>query len=287
MASSTGSGGFEPIRLRVTRGGTVVGEGVGTNAAAARVPAQAGDVITIERPVGTVVDTFAFDGTPTATPCAGAQTLQGGRGPDARLTLRVLDPAGTGSSPVRQRGILSAPSPTTYAAIFPAPLVLGQRVRAVMKYVATSERYVVSNLTAPVGSCVPAAAPDTTRPTGTLLKLSAKKLRTAIRALLKGTFSSQVRVSEPSRVAQTLVAADGTLPAKAAAAKKGRKATVIAKGKATARKAGTVTVRLKPTAAGKKKLKRAKRITLVLITTLTDGAGNTRTLKATRLTARR
>jgi hypothetical protein len=113
----------------------------------------------------------------------------------------------------------------------------------------------------------------------------------AYRALVAGTFTDKLLVSEPGTVTQTVYLDDGaTLPkATPAAARKkaARKPTVVAQGSVTVRKPSVVTVRIKVSKKGKARLRRARTTKLVLVTVLKDKAGNVRVLPLTRFTVKR
>jgi hypothetical protein len=124
---------------------------------------------------------------------------------------------------------------------------------------------------APAPAPTPAPAPisDTIAPLGrATVRAALLKPATAYKALIAGTFSASVTVSEPGTVTQTL-AAGGT---KLATASK------------RIAKAGTVKVTLK---VAKRRLASGKAVKLTLTTTLRDPAGNVRTLAPAHFTARR
>jgi hypothetical protein len=137
----------------------------------------------------------------------------------------------------------------------------------------------------PVGACpvVPVAAPPPVPPAlqGTILKL----IRTTIHRLLKTGWSDVVGINQPGTVTQDLFLQGGTLPASAASSKRKRHAKppalLLARGTATAKVAGPVTVHLKLTRRGRGRLKTATRVKAVLVTTLRTGG---RTLNLERRT---
>jgi hypothetical protein len=98
-----------------------------------------------------------------------------------------------------------------------------------------------------------------------------------ILSLLKSGWHDHVTINQPGTVTQDLyLESGGTLPAFAAKSKHHRKpppALLVAHGAVVASSAGTVTVLLKLTAKGRLKLKSAKSLKLVLITTLRTSSG--------------
>jgi hypothetical protein len=94
--------------------------------------------------------------------------------------------------------------------------------------------------------------------------------KTTLKKLLKSGRLVSVTINQPGNVLSDLFLSGGKLPAFAA---KTKPAVSVARGTATAKGAGTVKVRLRVTAAGRRKLKHAKHAKLVLLTTLRSAAG--------------
>lgn len=95
-------------------------------------------------------------------------------------------------------------------------------------------------------------------------------------ALLKSGWHTLVSINQPGTVTQDLYTQGGTLPAFASAhSRRHRKppAVLLARGSTTAKAAGNVVVVLKATRRGRHKLKGAKQIHGVLITTLRSTSG--------------
>jgi hypothetical protein len=172
-------------------------------------------------------------------------------------------------------------SGTTFGGSFLAPLELGQTVTAaesletplaggaVFDYVSENSR--------PVGACPVVVVPPPPPPAppalqGTLFKLP----HVTLLSLLKSGLRDRVTINQPGTVTQDIYAEGGTLPAFAASAKHHKKpppALLLARGAVVASSAGTVTVSLKLTAKGRLKLKSAKSLKAVLVTTLRTSSG--------------
>ncbi|HEY2142665.1 MAG TPA: hypothetical protein VGG98_11480 [Solirubrobacteraceae bacterium] len=291
------SGSVQPsssVAVSIVRNGTVVARNTGTSGGAwmSQVP-QVGDVVTLESPVGTTVGAIVYDGLPSIDPtvCAGSASFSGQRsagepveGGYFSLTLHT-DPYGHTSlretaSGQAQVTVLAGSS---YAGGFLVPLALGQTVfaseslqtplagGAVFAYSSETDR--------PVGACpVPpvVAAPPPPPPAlqGSLLKLS----RTTIRRLLRSGWRNRVTINQPGTVTQDLYLVNGRLPAYASVKRHGRRvrkppALLLARGSTSAKGAGEVSVLLRVTPRGRRRLKHAGSVRAVLITTLTNGSG--------------
>jgi hypothetical protein len=118
-----------------------------------------------------------------------------------------------------------------------------------------------------------------------------------VRDLLRGGFSDSVVLTGPGSVSENLFSDNGVLPATASRAsaarhkksKRHQAAVLLAKGGASTATAGTVTVTLLPTAAGKKTLKKTRHsLRVVLITSVKDAkTGKVTNLPPHRLTLKR
>jgi hypothetical protein len=87
-----------------------------------------------------------------------------------------------------------------------------------------------------------------------------------------------VTINQPGTIVEDLYQHAGVLPAFAATSKhkrprKGQRAQLLARGTATAKAAGTVTVTMHLTSVGRRLLKHAHSAKVVLITTLTASSG--------------
>ncbi|HXR29368.1 MAG TPA: hypothetical protein VN772_07290, partial [Solirubrobacteraceae bacterium] len=127
----------------------------------------------------------------------------------------------------------------------------------------------------PVGACpVPPPPPPPPPPPiilqGKILHLTA----TTIGNLLKHGWSDLVGLSEGGTVTQDLYLEDGTMPAYAARSHRHRPpAQLLAKGSASSRTAGKVTVVLHVSPRARGRLRAAKSLHVVLITTIRSSSG--------------
>jgi len=292
IAQTSGSveNGSGSVQVSIVRGGIVIAREHGTSSAGmAQVP-QVNDVVNLEAPIGTVVGSVDYDGLPSMEPtvCAGSTNFSGQnstgetvKGSAVSLAVQIEK---YGSSVVRSnfaRAQVTILSGTTFGGSFLAPLELGQTVTAtesletplaggaVFDYVSENSR--------PVGACPVVVVPPPPPPPppalqGTLFKLP----HVTLLSLLKSGLRDRVTINQPGTVTQDLYAEGGTLPAFAASAKHHKKpppALLLARGGVVASSAGTVTVSLKPTAKGRLKLKSAKSLKAVLVTTLRTSSG--------------
>jgi hypothetical protein len=292
------SGGVQPeaqVAVSIIRGGITVYRDVqnGGGAGLSQVP-QLGDVVTLESPVGTLIASVVYDGLPTTDPtvCAGSTNFSGQNSPgdtvEGYFVSKVLRFNSSGRAVgVHQIGFGEAQvktlSGTTFGGNFLLPLTLGETVGAVesLKTPLANEAtytYTSENLR-PVTAC-PVPPPVSLPPPppvfgGSLVKLFSGK----IRGFLKSGARDQVSIDLPGTVTQDLYLAGGKLPAFAAATKSKHKkkkpppALLLARGTAVAKSAGTVTVQLRLTSKGRRKLKSVHSAKAVLITTLRSNTG--------------
>jgi len=121
---------------------------------------------------------------------------------------------------------------------------------------------------------------------GSILKL----VRTTIAKLLKSGWTDKVTINQPGTVIQDLYQVGGVVPASASAHRKGRghkrqpPALLLAHGSATATAAGTVSVRLRVTAKGRRALRRRHKVRAELVTTLKASSGAKLNLQARAVT---
>jgi hypothetical protein len=288
------TGGFaetnpaQEARVTITRAGVRVAEtpsGQGPFPFMTQTP-QAGDVVTLESPPGTTVKSVTYDGLPTMDPtvCAGSANFSGQRSPGTTLSGRYSTETYFGPE-----GFVAVPpsSASAFAASFSVALKTGETVYAEQEGLSTlaggaSFSYFSSNAR-PVGACpAPAAQPAAVPPRaialaftlpplkGTVLKLS----HTTIAKLLKSGWLVQVSINQPGTVTQDLYMVSGKLPAFASRKHSQPPAILVARGATTVKKAGTVKVRVRVTAHGRRALAHAKSAKLVLITTLRSTSGH-------------
>ena len=286
------------FRLDVVRGGSTVATDTASGFVLVAPPGgtlQAGDQLVLTDVDTSETHTATFSGNPTlVAPACGAAAFSGTRDDGATVDVSVA-----GQPAVELDG-----AGTAVAGAFTTPLALGVSVQASQARVVTAGFTVFDAVSAVVGgTCpvaktteappaavvvpapvapaapapAPAAAPaptlalvaDTIAPLGrATVRAALLKPATAYKALLAGTFSASVTVSEPGTITQTLAAGKTKL-------------AIVTKRIA---KAGTVKVTLK---VSKRRLALAKAVKLTLTTTLRDPAGNARTLAPAHFTARR
>ena len=279
-----------PVQVSIVRGGTVVAREHGNPSAWISQVPQAGDTVNLEAPAGTIVGSVVYDGLPSMDPtvCAGSTNFSGqntlGETVKGKAVSLAVQIEKYGSSVVEssfQHAQVTMLSGTTFGGSFLAPLALGQTVTAIesletplaggaiFDYVSENSR--------PVGGCPPVVVPPPPPPPppalqGTLLELP----HFTILSLLKSGWHDHVTINQPGTVTQDLYLEGGTLPAFAASSghhKKPHPALLVAHGALVASSAGTVTLRLKLTAKGRRKLESLKNARLVLITTLRSSSG--------------
>lgn len=280
------------VALSIVRNGTVFARSTGGSgyAGTSQVP-QVGDVLSMESPVGTPVGAVVYDGLPSMDPtvCAGSANFSGQNSPGetvkgkyVTLTPRVERYGTSEQESNIGRAQVTILSGSTFGGSFLAPLMPGQTVTAmesletplaggaVFKYESENSR--------PVGACpvVVASVPPPPPPAlqGAILKL----LHTTIHNLLTHGWRNHVTINQPGTVTQDLYLRGGKLPAYAATSTGGHHhktppALLLARGITTAKSAGTVSVLLRPTVKGRRRLKSAKKLTVVLVTTLHSSSG--------------
>jgi hypothetical protein len=283
------------VSLSITRAGAVIERATDSETAYLHQVPQVGDVVTVEGQPGQVVGAIAYDGLPSIDPtvCAGSTSFSGQR--SAGQTVEGgyysfgshTDPYGHTSwfktnSGQAQVTVLAG---SAFGGNFLTPLAVGQTVWAsesLQTSLSTGATFTYSSETdRPVGACpapvVPIAAPAPPALSGTVLKLVA----TTIRKLLKSGWSDQVTINQPGTVIQGLYLQGGTLPAFASSAKAKKAkphkrkpaAVLLARGSTVASAGGQVTVRIRLTSSGRKRLKHATRVKAVLVTTLISRSG--------------
>jgi hypothetical protein len=306
-------GSVEPsaqVAVSIVRNGTTVYRNVGGEgwASLSQVP-QVGETVTLESPVGNPIGSYVYDGLPSIDPtvCAGSTNFSGANSPgdtvQGAYVTYSLKSKPYGQHEVRKEGFGEAQvktlSGTTFGGNFLVPLVLGQTVSAsesIKTTIAGNATYTYeSERQQPVGAC-PAPPPPPPPPPappvlqGSILKLS----RLTLAKLLHSDLTDDVSINQPGTVVQDLYLQDGSVPASAASAKRrpGRHkhkpaALLLARGSATAKSAGTVSVSLKLTAQGRRKLLHARSAKVVLVTTLKASSGAKLNLGLRAVTLRR
>jgi hypothetical protein len=296
------SGHVDPeasVAVSIIRGGIEVSRSSGDDGYAwmPSIPAP-GDVVSLESPTGPnghpggqIVGSFVYDGRPSMDPtvCAGSvnfsgqrsvgQTIQGG------YFLDVPGPYGNFERWNAAPAQITLLSGSTFGGSFLTSLAFGETVwasesletplagGAVFAYESENVR--------PVGACPPPPPPPPSPPAPPALEGSILELaRTTIHKLLKSGWLDQVTINQPGTVVQDLYLQGGALPAYAAGRKGGRHhhkrkppALLLARGTATAKSAGTVTVLMRLTAKGRRLLMHSSHVRAVLVTTLHSASG--------------
>jgi hypothetical protein len=295
--SASASNGQEVV-IKIIHDGTEVAKSSGHEGTwTSKVPAK-GDEVKLESPEGNTVAAIGYDGLPSidSTVCAGSTNFSGQRSEGELVkggyfTVKShTNPYGYSSE--EKTGFGSAQVTTlsgmSFSGSFLNELSSGQTVYAresVENTLSSGAIFKYSSETLrPVGAC-PAPPPPTPQPLppppppppplkGEILKL----IRTTIAKILKSGWSDVVGINQAGTVTQDLYLQDGTLPAYAASAHKRRHkappALLLARGSITAKIAGDVTVSLKLTTRGRRKLKAAKSVKVILITTLRTSSGH-------------
>ena len=131
-----------------------------------------------------------------------------------------------------------------------------------------------------------APAPDTTAPTGRLV--AGLPFKGGLASLLGGRAVSTVMVGEAGvTVTQALYVNDGAkLPVRAAAKRKMRKPTLLARGRAVSKSAGAVKLKLHATKRART-MRHKRTVRVAIVTTLRDRAGNVRRLRVKRVVLKR
>jgi hypothetical protein len=308
-----GDGGSHAYRVDVTRNGTPLAstpQPAGWPGAAVGLagPLQAGDVATLFTD-GAPTTSRAYDGAPTigTDACTGAVRFTGAMTPGA--DLRVSTGASAGSAGTNSATVASTGG--TYTATLSRALVSGDRVDA-FELVQSGDAQIQSSMEATVGACLIALPPaTTTTPTTTTpptppavtaaqvlsalhraLGHAAKQLSSvdprtiAARGLPKFTF----RFLEPGRTTFRMTApAAATIRSAfdAKAKKKARKPVTIASATVRRTAAGNASVRLKLTKAGRRLLKRVKRIRVTLTAAFAPADHSKAQSAVTRFTLKR
>ena len=289
---SAGASNTNQVRVRIIQGGVVVNQDTHEGGAGlGQVVPPVGDTVTVESPLGTVVGAVTYDGLPSIEPtvCAsstnfsgqrsGADEVEGGFFVDEPVTnpygqVEYYKRSGRGQAQVT---LLSGAS---FGGNFLVPLQLGETVWATETVKVKEPGWIFtyqSETVRPVGACPapPPPPPPPAKPVLPPLKASlAKILNATIKALLKHGLHDRVYVNQPGTVTQALYLAGGKLPAYAASSHKHLPpAVLLARGSASVKAAGDVTVVLHLTARGRRRVRNAKSVHAVLVTTVTSSTG--------------
>ncbi|GEM_PF-1203278 len=294
-----------PVAVSIVHNGTTVYKSEGDNgyASVPQVP-QPGETVVLESPIGHVIGSDVYDGLPTIDPstCVGSTNFEGNNtsgftveGSYVTYTLlsarkREVKRSGFGQAQVKSL------TGTSFGGSFLEPIASGATVMATESlktslpgeatYTYVSERVEPANRTCPAPPPPPSPPPLVTPLAGALVTLGHTKIHT----VLKSGYRDHVRINQAGTITQDLYLRGGKLPAVAASAHKHHKtppALLLARGTATAGAPGTVVVVLKLTAAGRRKLKKSRHVSAILLTTLRTKNGQIATLAPKSLTLHR
>jgi hypothetical protein len=287
------------VVVSIVRGGVPVARESGHEGVWLSQTPLVGDVVNLESPAGHLVGSVVYDGLPSTDPtvCAGSANFSGQRSSGQTVEGGVFSFTAPDHYGNVHRANLGSAQVTSlvgsaYSGSFLAPAAAGETVWATESLqtpLAGNSTFTYSSENdRPVGACPPpppAPAPPPPPPAlrGEIFKL----LRTTIHKLLVSGWLSEVTINQPGTVVEDLYQEEGTLPAFAARVGAKRHALLrrkppamlLARGSASAKTPGTVSVVLHATTQGRRKLKHSKHVAAVLITTLHSSSGQTLTLE--------
>jgi hypothetical protein len=275
------------VAVSITHDGLVVDKQPGKGGTWLSQAPQVGDVVTFESQGFTTAVTY--DGLPSLEPtvCAGSTNFSGQRtagytveGGYYTVTVGPIEHNIYHSShTLAQVQVLTGSS---FGGDFLAPLATGETVYAVESLTSPLPGGATftysSEYDRPVGGCPPPPPPPPRPAPLALAGAFSKFTGTSISKLLRFGWSTQVTINQPGTIVEDLYQHSGVLPAFAARSKHKRprkepRALLLARGTATAKAPGTVTVTMHLTSTGRRLLKHAHSVKVVLIATLTASSG--------------
>ena len=294
------------VVVSITHSGLVVDKDTGEDGGVwlSQVP-QVGDVVTLESPAGVVKGAVVYDGLPSLDPtvCAGSTNFSGQRTAGYTIEGAYYTAASHHSyhyPPFGGQAQVQVLTGSAFAGGFLTPLAAGETVYATESLttpVAGGNFAYTSENDRPVGACPVPPAPPPPPPPPALAGAILKFVRTSIHRLIRSGWSTHVTINQPGTVVEDLYLHRGEVPAFAASsghasrsgARHRRKspAPLLARGLATAKAAGTVTVTMHLTPKGRRVLRHAHSAKVVLVTTLTAASGAKLTLERHTLTLHR
>ncbi len=298
---SAGVNSKAEVTVSLTHNGLVVDKQSGKGGTGLSQAPQVGDVVTFESQGFTTAVTY--DGLPSLEPtvCAGSTNFSGQRtagytveGGYYTVTVGPIEHTIYHSAhTLAQVQVLTGSS---FGGDFLTPLVSGETVYAVESLtspLAGGATFTYSSeYDRPVGGCPPPPPPPPPPAPLALAGGFSKFTGVSIAKLLHSGWTTHVTINQPGTVVEDLYQHSGVLPAFAATSKTKRprrepKALLLARGTATAKAPGTVSVTMHLTAAGRRLLKHAHSAKVVLIATLTAGTGAKLALERHSLTLHR
>jgi hypothetical protein len=309
------SAGVHPraeVAVSIAHNGLLVKDSGDGGAWLSQVP-QVGDVVTLESPAGVPRGAVVYDGLPSLDPtvCAGSTNFSGQRSAGEIVEGGYYTVVPHPSYFARRAGGLAqvqALSGPNFQGGFLTPLASGETVFAVESLIsplAGGATFTYSSENdRPVGACPVPPPPPPPPPPLALAGSIAKLPRTSIHGLMHSGWLSQVTINQPGTIVEDLYLQGGALPAFAAASKHTLKGTpqgaqagrrhhrkppavLLARGTITAKAAGTVTVVMHVTSQGRRLLRHARSVKVVLLTTLSTSSGAKLTLERHSVTLHR
>ena len=273
------------VSVSLTHNGLVVAQDTGKGYAGFSQVPQVGDVLTYASQGFTTAVTY--DGLPSLEPtvCAGSTNFSGQRTLGYTVEGGYYTVVPHPEYFARRHGGLAQVQVLAgagFGGAFLTPLVSGETVYAVESLTsplpggATFTYY--SENDRPVGGCPPPPPPPPPPAPLALAGAFSKFTRISIVKLLRSGWPTHVTINQPGKIVENLYEQHGFVPAFAATSKHKRvhkepRSPLLARGTATAGAAGTVTITIHPTSLGRRLLKHAHSVQVVLVTTLTAKSG--------------
>jgi hypothetical protein len=282
---SAGVNSKADVTVSLTHNGLVVEQNKGEGGTwLSKVP-QVGDTVTFESQGFSTAVTY--DGLPSLEPtvCAGSTNFSGQRTAGYTVEGGYYTVVPHPEYFARRNGGLAQVqvlAGSSFGGDFLTPLVSGETVYAVESLTSPLSGGATFTYSSendrPVGGCPPPPPPPPPPAPLALAGAFAKLTPITIAKLLHSGWTTHVTINQPGTIVEDLYQHSGVLPAFAATSKTKRprkepKALLLARGTTTAKAAGTVTVTMYLTSAGRRLLKHAHSAKVVLITTLTAGTG--------------
>jgi hypothetical protein len=296
---SAGASSKAEVVLSIAHGGLVVDQDKGNGGAWLSHVPQVGDLVTLESPAGTVRGAVVYDGLPSLDPtvCAGSANFSGQRSQGETVEGGYYTVGPRTSYFARRGGGLAQVqvlSGSVFQGGFLTPLTSGETVFAsesLISPIAGGTFAYSSENDRPVGACPLPPPPPPPPPPLALSGSLVKFVRISIHSLIRSGWSDRVRINQPGEIVQDLYLHQGSVPGFAASASKRRRhkppALLLARGTATAKAAGTVKVTMHLTSRGRRLLRSASSVKVVLITTLSARSGAKLTLERHSVTLHR
>jgi len=266
---------------------------------------ETGETVVLESPVGHTIGSVVYDGMPTIDPttCIGSANFEGentaGYTVEGSYVVDSLVKPYHHSPEKKETGFQQAQvktlTGTSFGGNFVQPIPSGATVSVTESlktplsseetFLYESERLEPANKSCPAPAPPPPPAPVVTPLQGSIARL----LHATILTVLKRGWRDHVSINQAGTVTQDLFLRDGKLPAHASRAShhKTPPALLLARASATATGPTTLSLDLKLTKTGRRKLSAAHRISAILLTTLHTAGGQVDTLPPHSVTLKR